>query len=429
MFTSFSTALSALNATSTAIDVVGNNLANMNTPGFKTSAVLFRDLVTQSLGAGLGDTQVGFGTGTPLTVRQFTQGALQTSGGLLDAAIQGDGFFVINNAAGNQMFTRAGNFQTDKDGNLLTDTGDKVQGWTTIDPLTGNVNTNGPIGNIIVPVGSLKAPNATSSFTVDMNLNSSATAGASSDKTIPMTIYDSLGTAHVVTLAFDKTGPNTWHFTVNLPTSDVVTPGEEVLVSSTNTLTFNDSGQLIDPAPADPVAGTPATPITFTMPNLADGARPGDTITWNPYNADGVTGRITQFGQPTSSSASSQNGTGAAQLVHVGLADGGGILAQYSDGGQVIVGQVALAGIRNPDTLIATGNNSYQTSSRTATASIGLPGTGGRGTLIGGSVEASTVDIAREFTNLIVYQRGYEANGKVVTTADQLSQDTINLIR
>ena len=421
MFTSFSTALSALNATSTAIDVVGNNLANMNTPGFKTSAVLFRDLVTQSLGAGLGDTQVGFGTGTPLTVRQFTQGALQTSGGLLDAAVQGDGFFVVNNAAGNQLYTRAGNFNTDKDGNLLTDTGDKVQGWTTIDPLTGNVNTNGPIGNIIVPVGSLKAPNATSLFTVDMNLNSSAVADASSDKTIPMTIYDSLGTSHVITLSFEKSGPNTWGFTVNLPTADVLNPGDEVLPSSTNTLTFDETGQLIDP-PA-------GTPITFTILSLADGARPGDVITWDPHYSDGVAGRITQFGQPSASSASSQNGSGAAQLVHVGLADGGGILAQYSDGGQVIVGQVALAGIRNPDTLIAVGNNCYQLSSRTATASIGMPGTGGRGTLIGGSVEASTVDIAREFTNLIVYQRGYEANGKVITTADQLSQDTINLIR
>src|SRR5450432_2588236 len=124
MFTSFSTALSALNATSTAIDVTGNNLANLNTPGFKASQVAFRDLVTQSLGAGLGDTQVGFGTGTPLTVRQFTQGALQTSGGLLDAAVQGDGFFVVENAAHNQLYTRAGNFQTDMDGNLLTDTGD-----------------------------------------------------------------------------------------------------------------------------------------------------------------------------------------------------------------------------------------------------------------------------------------------------------------
>src|SRR5437667_6815919 len=119
MFTSFSTALSALNATSTAIDVVGNNLANINTPGFKDSVVSFRDMVTQSLGAGLGDTQVGFGTGTPLTVRQFTQGAIQPSTGLLDAAIQGDGFFVVQNpGSGGMAYTRAGNFQVDKAGNL-----------------------------------------------------------------------------------------------------------------------------------------------------------------------------------------------------------------------------------------------------------------------------------------------------------------------
>lgn len=158
MFTSFSTALSALSATSTAIDVVGNNLANMNTPGFKTSQVEFRDLVTQSLGAGLGDTQVGFGTGTPLTVREFTQGAIQTSSGVLDAAIQGDGFFVVKDSSGNTLYTRAGNFQTDSSGNLLTDTGDFVQGWTTINTATGAVNTNGPVGNIVVPVSASSHP-------------------------------------------------------------------------------------------------------------------------------------------------------------------------------------------------------------------------------------------------------------------------------
>src|SRR5579871_4911602 len=140
MFTSFSTALSALSATSTAIDVVGNNLANLNTPGFKTSQVVFRDLVTQSLGAGLGETQVGFGTGQPLTVREFSQGAIQTSSGLLDAAIQGDGFFVVQDASGQDLYTRAGNFQTDTSGNLKTDTGDMVQGWTA-DPTTGLVDT------------------------------------------------------------------------------------------------------------------------------------------------------------------------------------------------------------------------------------------------------------------------------------------------
>src|SRR5205807_7975977 len=155
MFTSFSTALSALNATATAVDVVGNNLANLNTPGFKTSQLCFRDLVTQSLGAGLGETQVGFGTGTPLTVREFTQGAIQTSSGLLDAAIQGDGFFVLKNDAGNTLYSRAGNFQADKDGNMLTGTGDRVQGWTTLAPVTGKVDTTGPNSNIIVPGGSL----------------------------------------------------------------------------------------------------------------------------------------------------------------------------------------------------------------------------------------------------------------------------------
>ena len=128
MFTSFSTALSALSAHSTAIDVVGNNLANLNTTGFKTSVVSFHDLVTQSLGAGLGETQVGFGVGRPTTLREFSQGALQTTSGPLDAAIQGDGFFVIQGANGATQYTRGGNLVVDRDGNLVTATGEKVKG-------------------------------------------------------------------------------------------------------------------------------------------------------------------------------------------------------------------------------------------------------------------------------------------------------------
>lgn len=421
MFTSFSTALSALSATSTAIDVVGNNLANLNTPGFKTSQVCFRDLVTQSLGAGLGETQVGFGTGQPLTVRQFTQGAIQTSSGLLDAAIQGDGFFVLTDQAGNTQFTRAGNFQADKSGYLLTDTGDFVQGWTAINPTTGSVDTNGPIGNIVVPVGSLKAPTATTRFTVDLNLNSSAAADTTSDFSTPITVYDSLGTSHVLTLKFEKTAANQWSYQVSMPGDEVAggSAGTPFDVSgASGTLTFDSLGKLTDPA-----AGSP---ITFDIPGLSDGAADMH-ITWDPYTDSGA-GRITQFGQPSAPSANSQNGSAAAQLVRVGLADGGRVLAQYSNGDQVVVGQLAMASIRNPDTLLAAGNNNFQLSARTATPSIGVPGTGGRGQVVGGSVEASTVDIAQEFTNLIVYQRGYEANSRVVTTADQLSQDTINLI-
>jgi flagellar hook protein FlgE len=420
MFTSFSTALSALNATSTAIDVVGNNLANLNSPGFKSSQVAFRDLVTQSLGAGLGETQVGFGTGTPLTIREFTQGAIQTSPGLLDAAIQGDGFFVMKNAAGNTEYSRAGNFQTDKNGNLLTDTGDKVQGWTTLNA-AGEVDTNGPIGNIIVPVGSVRPPVATTDFTVDLNLNSAAAADSTSAFTTPLTVIDSLGGSHVLTMNFTKTGANKWSYDVTIPGEEVTggTAGTPFDTGATGTLTFDSNGKLTGPA-----AGTT---IPIAVPGLADGAT-NLSITWDPY-ASGGTGRITQFGQPSAPSASSQNGKTAGQLIRVGLADGGGILAGYSNGDQVVVGQVAMASIRNPDSLIASGNNSFQLSARTATPSVGTPGTGGRGSIVGGSVEASTVDIAKEFTNLIVYQRGYEANSKVITTSDQLSQDTINLIR
>jgi flagellar hook protein FlgE len=422
MFTSFSTALSALAADSTAIDVVGNNLANLNTPGFKTSAVRFRDLVTESLGAGLGETQVGFGTGQPLTIREFSQGAIQTSSGLLDAAVQGDGFFVVNDSSGNQLYTRAGSFQTDKMGNLLTDTGYKVQGWTTVDPTTGQIDTNGSVTNIVVPVGSLKAPVATSAFTADLNLNSAAAADSTSAFTTPLPVYDSLGTKHVLTLAFAKTGANQWSYQVRMPGDEISggTPGTPFDISgASGTITFGTNGKLTDPAVG--------TPITFSIPGLSDGASDMN-LSWDPYTSGG-TGRITQFGQPSAPSASSQNGSGAAQLDHVGLATGGQILAEYTDGTQIVVAQVALASIRNPDSLIAAGNNAFHLSALTANPSIGLPGTGGRGSIQGGAVEASTVDIATEFTSLIVYQRAYEANAHVVTTADTLSQDTINLIR
>src|SRR5579864_6365088 len=245
MFTSFSTALSALKANNTAIDVVGNNLANLNTPGYKASVVYFRDLVTQSLGAGLGETQVGFGTGTPLTVRQFTQGSIQASTGVLDAAIQGDGFFVLRNAQGNNLYTRAGSFSLDLQGNMLTTTGEKVQGWTAIDPATKAVNTNGPIGNIVVPVGSVKPAIATTTMSVDMNLNAGAGVGSSgASYETSLTVYDSLGAPHELTMQFVKADTNTWTYNVALPGDDVSgqPPGELYSVpNATGTLKFNSA--------------------------------------------------------------------------------------------------------------------------------------------------------------------------------------------
>jgi flagellar hook protein FlgE len=172
-----------------------------------------------------------------------------------------------------------------------------------------------------------------------------------------------------------------------------------------------------------PAAGS--APPQLAVTGLADGASDMN-INWNLFN--GTTPRITQYAQSSEVSADAQDGSPAAQLVSVAVANGGQVLAQFSNGNQTVVGQLAMATIRNPDSLISVGQNNYELSALSALPAVGLPGTGGRGTVEGGAVESSTVDIATEFTNLIVYQRGYEANSKVVTTVDQLSQDTINLI-
>lgn len=415
---SFSTALSALSATSTAIDVTGNNLANLDTDGFKTSTVSFHDLVTQSLGAGLGDTQVGFGVGPPVTLRQFSQGAIQTTGGTLDAAIQGDGFFVVNTAGGEQEFTRGGNLQVDQNGNLITATGEFLQGWS--QQADGTLTANGPIANIKVPVGTITPPVASTRFSFDLNLNA---AGATGDTySTPITIYDSLGESHVLTATFTKGATaGQWNYSITVPDADLGAAFTPV----TGTLQFDSNGQLQSPASSDTMPTIAITGFADGAADMAQGAGGDTSLTWNLYN--GATALITQFAQPSSVSALSQNGSAPGQLASVGIANGGQILAQYSNGKHQVVGQLAMASIRNPDSLIAVGNNNYQTSAATALPAIGVPGTGGRGDVLGGAVEASTVDMATEFTNLILFQRDYQAAAKMVTTVDQLSQTTINL--
>jgi len=413
MFTSFSTALSALGAHATAVDVVGNNLANLNTPGFKSSTVSFYDLVTQSLGAGLGETQVGFGVGRPVTLRVFSQGAIQASSGPLDAAIQGDGFLLLKGSQGQTVYSRGGNLIVDKSGNLLTGKGYKVQGWT---ETNGRLDTTGPIGDIVIPVGSIKAPRASTAFQFDMNLDASATAGPPPGTfRTSIEIFDSLGSSHVVSVSFTKSATaNAWDYSITIPDGDVTAP----IAPLTGTMQFDSNGQLTSP--------DRLTPVNFAITGMANGSS-DINLRWDIYN--GLTPRITQYAQPSAVSANSQDGQPSAQLIRVGIGDGGKVLAQYSNGVQSPIGQLAMASIRNPESLIAVGDSAFQLSERSALPAIGTPGTGGRGAILGGAVEASSVDIAREFTNLIVLQRGYQANTRVITTVDEISQETINLKR
>ncbi|MDQ2844035.1 MAG: flagellar hook protein FlgE [Acidobacteriota bacterium] len=413
MISSFSTALSGLNAMSTAIDIVGNNLANLNTTGYKDDTASFKDLVAQSL-SGNGTSQVGLGTTAPLTNRVFSQGTISATQGNLDAAINGNGFFIVKNASGQNLFTRDGSFKVDTNGYLTTSTGELVQGWSAQNLV---LNTSGALGNIQTPVGQSLPPRATTAFSLAGNLDSSAQSGTANG-TFGQQIqaYDSLGNQTPLTVSFAKDPliAGQWNYSVTGPAGTAVANG-------TGSVQFNNqTGIMTSPTTAN---GN----IALTVSGLSDGAA-NMNINWNLYNPDN-TPKFTGYSEASSVSSNTQDGQPAAQLTGVTLADGGQIVASYSNGAQQqVVAQVALAGVRNPESLVDVGNNNFTLGSDTAAPAIGISGTGGRGVIDGKSLEGSTVDIATEFANLLVYQRSYQANSRVVTVSDSLAQEAVNLV-
>jgi flagellar hook protein FlgE len=451
MLTALSTALSALDAESTGIDVVGNNLSNLNTTGFKANTTVFDDLISQTEGA-TGATQIGMGVAPPTTERVFSQGAIQASTGPLDVAIQGDGFLVVQpQNATSTLYTRAGNLKTDANGVLQDAAGDNVQGWTA---LNGQVDTSGAIGNIVLPIGSNREPAATQNISLTMNLDATAPTYTATNPPTGSTfstsveVFDSKGQSYPLAVTFTNQGNNTWAVSGQLngvtpPIPLTVAGGENA--TATGSATTGNTGLLIFDAngalqsTTSTTSGTTTTttpcfsPITFTLPSsatLSDSATFGNAgvVSLNLLDSNGNP-TATEYAQKSAVSAPSADGNAAANLTTIGIANGGTIEATYSDGTQVAVGQLAMASFRNPDSLIAVGNNNYQVSGLTSNPALGVPNSGGRGQILGSSLEASTVDIAQEFTNLIVLQRSYQANSKVVTTADQINQDTINIIQ
>jgi flagellar hook protein FlgE len=263
-----------------------------------------------------------------------------------------------------------------------------------------------------LPLLSSLPPSATTTMSLDANLNASAAVGDTFST--PVQVVDSLGNTQTVTVTFTNTAANAWSYTATIPGQDV-TGGKTGTPASlgTGTLAFNSSGDLT----------TPAAPGSVTLTNaaaLADGAATLN-INWNLYDSSGNS-TLTQFAQTSASSGTTQNGTQPATVTGVSLQNGGLLVATYSNGIQTTLAQVAVASVSNPGTLIANSGNTYSLGADTLTPSVGGAGTGGRGTIVGGALEASNVDMAAEFTNLIVYQQGYEANSKVITTIDQMDQ-------
>jgi flagellar hook protein FlgE len=365
----------------------------------------------------------------------FTQGAIQSSLSGLAAAVQGDGFFVVKSPAGQQLFTRDGNFQLDKSGVLRTQTGETIQGWMAAPG--GVINTSGIPGDIALPSGAILPPVATQNFSMNANLDASGVVGATSGGySQPLTVVDSLGNTHDLTISFDKTASNTWSYDVTIPAVDVggaaTDPPVSLLAAGTHEMVFNSDGSMNSTQTTVTTAGVTTTttdgtaPTSVSITGLADGAA-NMSMNWNLFDASG-NGTTTQYGQPSSVGGSQQDGTQAAQLTSVSIQNGGQIIATFSNGQKRVEAQLALASIQNPASLQNAGNNNFATTSDTANPAIGIPQTADRGQILGGALEGSNVDMATEFTNLIVFQSAYQANSRVISTADQMNQDLFNVI-
>jgi flagellar hook protein FlgE len=423
---SFFIPLTGLKADSTALNTVANNLANMNTTAFKSQSTQFSDLFYQQIGSsGAGDpVQVGAGVKVSANSTAFTQGSINSTGNDTDVALNGNGFFVVGNGQGSYELTRAGDFSMDTNGNLVSSSGLSVMGYPAVN---GVVNTNAPLVAMNIPVGQVQEPKATTTMSVTGNLDSASTAGTQYPAEV--TVYDSLGEPHVVTVSYTESSANTWTYSAQLPASDF-TSGVSTPV--TGTLTFDANGNLstvTQGAGAPQTVGTAAgdvssIPLSFT--GLADGASDLG-IQWNLLGSNNAP-TISQVDTASAVSSTSQNGYASGQYQSFSVGSDGTITVSYSNGQKQNIGQFALANVSNLQGLELLGDGDYSTTLASGTASIATSGADGLGTLEDGALEASNVNISSEFSNLIIAQRAFEANAKSVTTFDTVTQDTINMV-
>jgi flagellar hook protein FlgE len=408
----FSIPLSGLAATSDALNIISNNLANLNTVGFKDQAANFQDLFYQTLGTtGAGDPiQQGAGTEVGSISTNFNNGDLENTGVPTDVAITGNGFFVTQDATGALEYTRAGNFTVNAQGQLVTPEGQNVMGYAAVN---GVVNTGQGLSALSIGQGQISQPVATTTMQQSTNLDASANVGDT--YSTPMTVYDSLGSSHVLTFNFTKTGTNAWSYQITLPAADTGGTGNPTVVSSGN-LTFDSNGNLTTPA---------ANVSGINIAGLADGAA-NMNLTWDLFDSNGNS-LMTQVASQSATSTANANGYASGTLQSFSIGANGVIQGQFSNGQVQPIGQIALAQFANTQGLQLVGGNSYVPTLGSGQAVVGAPGAGGLGTLTGGALELSNVDISTEFTQLIVTQRGFEANARMVTTFDTISNDTINL--
>ena len=426
---SFSIPLTGLNADSTALNTIANDLSNMNTTAFKSQSTNFADLFYQQIGStGAGDPiQVGAGTQVASNETDFAQGSINSTSNPTDVALNGSGFFVVNDGNGTTEYTRAGNFSLTSTGDLVTSGGFSVMGYPAAN---GVVNTNAPLVPINVPIGAVQQPQATTSLSMTTNLDSDSLSA--SPFPAQATVYDSLGEPHIVTVTYTQTGANTWTYSAALPAADFASG---VSTPVTGTMSFDASGNLTSVTQTTPVAvaatpvGTAAgdlSSIPLGFAGLADNAADLN-ISWNLLGSNGSP-NIGQVYSQSVVSSTVQDGYKPGQYQSFTIGSDGTVTATYSNGQKEAVGQLALANVSNVQGLQLMGDGNYATTRASGTASVSTSGTAGLGTLQDGALEASNVNISAEFSDLIIAQRAFEANSKTVTTFDTVTQETINMI-
>lgn len=412
-------AISGLRNHQLFMDTVGNNLANVNTTGYKASRMTFSDLLSQTISSGsapsgglgsINSKQIGLGGQIASIDILQLQGSLQSTGKSTDLAIQGDGFFVLSNGS-RQLYTRDGAFDIASDGSLVNPaSGMKVQGWQA--DATGTISTTGPVESLNIPIGQQTVASETGSATFTGNLNATedhlevpaptATAG--------LTVVDSQGRAHTITITFTKTNVNEWTWSASESDTSItsVTTGGDTVI------TFDANGAF------DPANTASTLDIDF------------DAAVTGAADITGLTldfGDLSQLAANSEVAMSSQDGFVSGTLVAFRLGAQGEVVGIYTNGLTRNLAQLSLANFVNPGGLTRGGNNLFEESGSSGAPLIGTPGAGGRGIASSGNLESSNVDLSREFTNMIIGQRGFQANARVVTTSDEMLNDLVNLRR
>jgi flagellar hook protein FlgE len=431
---SFQTGLSGLNASSRSLDVIGNNIANANTTGMKSSRAEFSSLVASSIGSGASG-GAGIGVEVAAISQQFTQGNITTTGNSLDAAINGGGFFQLTQPDGSMAYSRDGSFKLDKDGYIKTNAGANVMGYPT--DKTGKP-TSASIQKLQLPtnapIGASETTNITAEFNLDarakLAAGAAAVVGPPAVAAIPVTpratygtslnVYDAQGVASPVNLYFEKNAAsNTWDVYKGL--ADVPNVGDNT--TPLGQITFDAAGKI-----TGPVATAPATGFALILAaGTVASSNPNETTGFLPQAINMDLSTVTQFGAAFAISNLTQDGYTAGELTSLSIGEDGVITTRYSNGQTQSAGQVTLADFRNAQGLSPLGGNAWSATFASGEPVMGSPGVGKFGALRSGALEESNVDLTSELVNMMTAQRAYQANAQTIKTQDQVMSTLVNL--